>query len=177
MNTQLELLLGGADRVPGDGELLGLLGPAGDRIASLFECMETAEDEIAAARGRHPARDAEINAAFGLLLPQGELGRVERCYRAHCREILDAIGESREPPAVSWAECCLAFCLACCRAPFIAEAAVAYGLAFRRAFPDDQQAMGLQVPESTDALYMLPEAEALLTGLRQHIEQRKAAQA
>jgi len=50
---------------------------------------------------------------------------------------------------------------------------VAYGIAFRRAGFDPGGS--LEVPDSTDVLYMLPEAEQLLNGVRRHIAGRKAS--
>lgn len=155
--------------------LLGMMGPAGQSVVRLLGCMDLAEQEIRAAMLRHPEQAETINAlGFALLQPLGELGSWAAAYRRHCAEILDAIALGQEPPAVTWAEVCLAFALACLRAPFNTEAAVAYGMAFRRA--GFELGGGFEVPDSTDALYMLPEAEQLLAGVRRIIERAKAVQ-
>jgi len=82
--------------------LLGIMGPAGERIGRLFGCMDLAEQEIRAAMLRHPEQAEAINArGFALLQPLGELGAWSVCYCRHCAEILDAIGEGRQPPTVT----------------------------------------------------------------------------
>lgn len=73
--------------------LLEVIGSIGDTWSGLFSLIEIANEEIAAAKSRHPLQEFAIHKAFAILSP--ELGMFENrndgLYRAHCRELLDRV--------------------------------------------------------------------------------------
>jgi len=76
----------------------GLLGPG---IASLFgqwiRRMEVAEEEITAAKERHPSHREHLQEAFRHLSPTQPLRDLsEDLYRYHCREILDRVVHGKD---------------------------------------------------------------------------------
>ena len=81
-------------------ELLGLLGPMGPDVRGLFALMEIAEEELRAAKERHPLAEFAIHKSFHLLEPTASLFQDKHSgiYRAHCGELLDrvAAGASRK---------------------------------------------------------------------------------
>jgi hypothetical protein len=62
-------------------------------MASEFERMVSAEEEIEAARARHPQHADRLYHSFSLLQPITGLDRMrtEFVYRSHCRELLDRV--------------------------------------------------------------------------------------
>lgn len=77
-------------------ELLELLGPMGPDVLGLFALMKIAEEEIRAAKERHPLAEFAIHVAFGILAPAASLFQDKHSgvYRAHCRELLDRVAAS-----------------------------------------------------------------------------------
>ena len=71
-------------------ELLGFLGPRGPDVRGLFALMTVAEEELSAARRRHPFAEFAIQKSFALLEPDARLfvNKHAEIYRAHCRELL-----------------------------------------------------------------------------------------
>ena len=65
-------------------------------IMAGFRRMDLAEEEIAAAKERHPEQAEELHAAFGLLFPPAWARDKTIIYRAWCREILERVA-SGEP--------------------------------------------------------------------------------
>ena len=74
---------------------LEVLGPLGSDVRGLFALMEIAEEELAAARRRHPLAEFAIQKSFPLLQPEAGLfaGKHAELYRAHCRELLARVAE------------------------------------------------------------------------------------
>lgn len=76
----------------------------GERVAGaiegVFSRMELAEEEIEAAKRRHPRLAGRIHQAFLHLCPTPALSSAgEKAFRAHCRELLErvAAGEDLRP--------------------------------------------------------------------------------
>ncbi|MFY1688146.1 hypothetical protein [Plantactinospora sp. WMMB782] len=105
-----------------------LMGDLMGQLESAFAAMEWAEEEIEAARKRHPEADDRIWKSFLLLQPTHDLMRVEMTYRAHCRELLDRVAAGEDTRPGTAAECCIALCETSQAGPLRESAA---GLYFR----------------------------------------------
>ncbi|GAB3162058.1 hypothetical protein GCM10027258_80310 [Amycolatopsis stemonae] len=97
-------------------------------MASAFERMEWAEEEIAAAQARHPQQASRIWHSFSLLVPNSGLERMsyERVYRAHCREILDRVAADEDTRPGTAAEICCAMLNTSLLAPLTSAATGLY---------------------------------------------------
>ena len=75
--------------------LLEVLGPLGPEVRGIFALMELADEELDAAKKRHPLAEFAIQKSFPLLQPAVELfaGKHAEVYRAHCRELLDRVAD------------------------------------------------------------------------------------
>lgn len=87
-----------------------------------------AEEEIAAAQLRHPARADEIWHSFALLTPFHERMSSELVYRAYCREILERVAANHDTRPATAIEVVLALLEVSLAAPLNTAAA---GLYFR----------------------------------------------
>ncbi len=78
---------------PEPEELLQLLEDGvGSVIARTFSKMELAEEEIDAAKRRHPLAAGRIHRAFRHLCPSPALSAApEKLFRAHCTELLERV--------------------------------------------------------------------------------------
>lgn len=95
-------------------ELHPLLGTTASELDDIFEQVDWAEEEIAAASRRHPTQADALFHAFSLLKPQySRIARrrmtTEFVYRAHCRELLGRViaGEDTRPGTAVEAVCAL----------------------------------------------------------------------
>ncbi|MEB3372435.1 hypothetical protein [Saccharopolyspora mangrovi] len=117
-------------------ELTDLIDDVHRELAPVFDMMEWAEDEISAARRRHPAHADTLHHSFALLTPTSDRMRTEFVYRGHARELLDRVAQGEDTRPATAAEIVLAFCHASQTAPLNTTAT---GLVFRmwqEAFPD-----------------------------------------
>lgn len=116
-----------------------LMGPGVERATKeAFEFMEVAEDEIAAAKERHPLQAPVLHKCFITLRPHGDLfrGKGDILYRAHCRELLDRVAEGGDFQEATKAELCAILCELSFNAPLEQNAAALYMRVFRDLFPD-----------------------------------------
>ncbi len=130
-----------------------VFGSAAATIRSTFRAMEIAEEEISAAKKRHPLAAAAIHEAFRILCPSDLLREAsDRLYGAHCRELLDRVAANSQGPDLSRptaAELCAALSQLSAAGPLSHDYVVAYGEVFRRAFPDAEPVNGFgDLPES-----------------------------
>ncbi|SDD87393.1 hypothetical protein [Glycomyces harbinensis] len=77
-------------------------------LAGIFKRMDIAEEEIAAARKRHPDASDQLYHSFLLLVPSHERMEYEPVYRSHCRELLDRVAAGGDPRLGTAAEVCCA---------------------------------------------------------------------
>jgi hypothetical protein len=87
------------------------------QLGPIFEQMEWAEDEIAQAQRRHPARADLLRTTFRLLVPIQDLMRTEFVYRSHCRELLERVVRGDDTRPGTSAELAIACCHSSLMAP------------------------------------------------------------
>ncbi|MGH8794028.1 MAG: hypothetical protein ACRDXX_15450 [Stackebrandtia sp.] len=88
-----------------------LFAEVADGLTEIFALIDIAEEEITAARKRHPNADDVLWHCFSLLNPAslryGKL-RTEMVYRGHCRELLDRVAAGDDlQPGTAAEVCCL----------------------------------------------------------------------
>lgn len=108
-------------------------------LAKAFGHMDWAEEEIEAARARHPRHADRLWHSFSLLVPQAGLERMasEFVYRSHCRELLDRVAAGEDTRPGTAAEVCCAMRNTSLLAPFTSAAAGLYMRMWQAArFPD-----------------------------------------
>lgn len=115
---------------------IGELGGPANVLSRVFSEMEWAEDEIAQAQKRHPAKAALLWEQFMLMHTDVPLPG-ERVYRAHCRELLERVAAGGDTRPPTDAELCGAYCQASLAGPPPHGAVVAYMRAFTRLFPGE----------------------------------------
>jgi heat shock protein HspQ len=128
---------------PADSALSGLdvqaliAGIVAD-TAPLFAAMNWAEEEIAAARRRHPEQADAIYHAFHVLLPRdiGPGMGTAFVYRGHVRELLERRAAGADLRPATAAEICLALVQTSLRAPMHGPAAGLYFRMWLAAFPN-----------------------------------------
>ena len=109
----------------------------GSSIASVFGDMAISEDEIAKAQKRHPEHAEVIWNQFKYLYRPAPLrNKAEELYRAHCREILERLGENQTAPTKAQVIGVLADISL--TAPLQHDAAVLYYRLFVEVFGDEQ---------------------------------------
>lgn len=141
-------------------------------LGGMFEAIEIAEEEIAAAKQRHPQHDSQLDKCFGILKPSPVIRHhgheFARLHRAHCRELLDRVATllDKDPQPIeayldkrgtlatqamidhgTKAEACISFSQTSLLAPLYHDAYVAYMLAFRYVYPDK---FHLVIPDKTE---------------------------
>ena len=99
----------------------------------LFDAMEWAEDEIDAAKRRHPAAADRIWRSFLLLRPSSPQMHTEVVYRSHCRELLDRVAAGEDTRPGTAAECCLALSETSLKVPLRTSAVGLYARMWRLA--------------------------------------------
>jgi hypothetical protein len=87
-----------------------LLADIRGTLASAFTAIDWAEQEITAARRRHPAAAGRIWHSFVLLRPTYDLMTTEAVFRAHCAELLARVAADADTRPGTAAECCIALC-------------------------------------------------------------------
>jgi hypothetical protein len=115
--------------------LEGTLGGLDALLCGLFEQMEHAEDEIQAARRRHPQAADLLYHSFSLLTPTHELMGQEFVYRAHCRELLARVAAGQDTRPGTAAEVAIACSEASQVAPLASTVAGLYARMWGHAFP------------------------------------------
>lgn len=107
--------------------------------APVLAAMDWAEEEIAAASGRHPRQADALYHAFRVLLPRdiGPGMGTEFVYRGHVRELLERTAAGADLSPATAAEICLALVEASLRAPLHGPAAGLYFRMWLAAFPDN----------------------------------------
>lgn len=115
-----------------------VLGQAmGATATSAFARMEIAEEEIAAAKERHPLWDAALDDMFMKLRPAAILIEVHnKVYRLHCRELLERVPRGQPLKPGTDAEVCAMFMTASLIAPPTHDTACTYIRIFKRLFPE-----------------------------------------
>jgi len=118
-------------------------------ITRAFELMGVAEEEIKAAKKRHPARTNEIQDSFLALMPPPSMCLMrDDLYRSFAREILDQIGKGHKRSATN-AEVAVCLYNTCLKSPIARDFAVAYWLAMKAALGEKKMAEVL----GTDDIY------------------------
>lgn len=125
---------------PGPLGLSALVADLTAQTAPVFEAVQWAEDEITAARRRHPARADIIHHAFGVLAPRdiGPGMGTEFVYRGHVRELLERVAAGGDLHPATAAEICLALVETSLQAPMHGPAAGLYFRMWQQAFPDNE---------------------------------------
>ena len=130
--------------------------PNGGTIAQLFNCIEIAENEIAAFKRRYPTRRADLYNAFKHLQPPSYmLDKDTRIYKAHVRELLERIAKRDSDPRATRAEILLALSELSFRTPIRREAANAAAILFREIFgalPPGVSALDVHGQEAREAV-------------------------
>ena len=116
-----------------------LLPPVGGRIiADTFRRMTIAEEEIRAAKARHPEKAAKLDKAFRYLCPPALLnGLDDQLYRAHCKEILDREAKGEKLRRGTAAEVVAALSQGSQVAPLGRIETLLYTQLFEEIFPED----------------------------------------
>lgn len=124
--------------VPSDrdvSDVASLLNDTITELAPLFDQMEWAEDEIAAAGRRNRAVRDLLFHSFRLLNPTSDHMRNEALYRAHCRELLRRVVAGQDTRPATAAE----ICALCSRmshvAPLTSPAVGLYARMWAQVFP------------------------------------------
>ena len=102
-------------------------------LDAAFTTMEWAEEEIDAAKLRHPAAADRIWSSSRLLKPTLDLMRTEIVYRAHCRELLDRVAAGQDTRPGTAAECCIALSEVSLQVPLNTTAAGLYARMWQQA--------------------------------------------
>ncbi len=119
------------------GELLPVMQDLLGGLHDLFDCMDWAEAEIAAAQQLHPAAADRIHHAFSLLTPRHRRMSTEFVYRSHCQELLGRVARGEDTRPGTAAEACCAMLDTSQRAPLRSSAAGLYMRMWALAgFPD-----------------------------------------
>jgi hypothetical protein len=107
--------------------------------APVFAAMNWAEEEIAAASGRHPGQADAIYHSFRILLPRdiGPGMGTEFVYRGHVQELLERVAAGADLRPATAAEVCLALVETSLRAPMHGTAAGLYFRMWLAGFPDN----------------------------------------
>lgn len=107
--------------------------------APTFAAMDWADQEITAARRRHPGHGDALYHAFQILLPRdiGPGMGTEFVYRGHARELLERVAAGSDLRPATAAEISLALVETSLRAPMHGPAAGLYFRMWQLAFPDN----------------------------------------
>jgi hypothetical protein len=132
-------------------ELLG--APLANVFERTFHRVELAEEEIDAAKRRHPNDAERIHRAFLILCPSDPLHAYgDELYRAHCRELLERVrlgGDTR--PATS-AEVVACLSAASLQVPPGRPATFLYWQLFGALFPDQAEKLRAEIgPVAADS--------------------------
>jgi len=150
-----------------------LLGPVGGRILRVFECMEIAEEEIAAAIERYPVLGVAINAAFKHLYPTRALdGARDEVYRAHCRELLERVADGEDVRPGTKAEVMMTLSRLSQHAHLTEAAGALYRELFDELFPGEMS----WEPGVLSEPYPGATEEALLTARRKLMNNERGTQ-
>jgi hypothetical protein len=155
-------------------ELLG--GSLSSTIAHTFRCMEIGEEEIAAAKARHPLLAAQLHDGFRELCPPPVLRDAgERLYRAYCREMLTRIVAGSPPGAATTAELLAVLQAMSLAAPLERAATVLYWDRFAETFPADADRLRSEIGFVAADSYDQVRAKELETKLRRQLTRARAA--
>lgn len=110
--------------------------PRTEELTLTKEQIGWAEEEIEAARARHPGQDDLLYHCFTLLQPTAARMTTEWVYRAHCRELLDRVAADGDPREATDAEVASVCCQVSLRVPLNSAAVTVYMRAWASAFPD-----------------------------------------
>jgi hypothetical protein len=118
----------------------------GDDLASVMDAafgqMEWAEEEIAAAKRRHPDQAEQLHASFKLLRGTHELMRTESVYRGHAREILERVAAGQDTRPATNAELACGFSTASLNMPLGDAGQLAYIRVFAQVYPEREDIWG-----------------------------------
>ena len=116
--------------------LLDLL-PGGDYLASVFEAMAWADEEIEKAQARHGEQGrGPIWNSFTLLKATHDKLYREVLYRSHCREILNRVAKGEDTRPGTDAEMIVVLHEASLRAPLNSDASCLYFRLIDRSVPE-----------------------------------------
>jgi len=153
-----------------------LLGEGlGGTIAHTLRCMEIAEEEIAAAKARHPLLAAQLHDGFRELCPPAVLREAgERLYRTYCREMLARIAAGSPLSSATTAELLAVLQAMSLAAPLERAATVLYWNRFAETFPADAARLRCEIgPVAADS-YDEVRAKELETKLRRQLVHARA---
>jgi hypothetical protein len=144
-------------------------------IAHAFRCMEIAEEEIAAAKARHPLLTAQLHDGFRELCPPAVLREAgERLYRAYCRELLARIVAGSPLAAATTAELLAVLQAMSLASPLERAATVLYWERFAEAFPADAARLRSEIGSVAADSYDQVRAKELETKLRRQLTRARA---
>ncbi|WP_243795068.1 hypothetical protein [Saccharopolyspora gloriosae] len=118
------------------GSIAAVLGQLERDVAGLFEIMDWAEEEIAAARRRHAVDADTLWHSFTLLVPRHELMSTEFVYRSHAVELLERVAAGEDTRPATAAEVCCVLAASSEVASLTSVAAGLYCRMWQRAFPE-----------------------------------------
>jgi hypothetical protein len=155
-------------------ELLG--AGLGGTIVHTFRCMEIAEEEIAAAKARHPLIAAQLHEGFRELGPPVVLREAgERLYRAYCREMLARIAVGSPLGTATTAELLALLQAMSLAAPLDRAATVLYSDRFAETFPADAARLRSEIgPVAADS-YDQVRAKELEAKLRRQLARARSS--
>ncbi|MCA1196247.1 hypothetical protein [Saccharopolyspora sp. 6V] len=122
--------------ITSNSSISAAFGDIGREIIGAFEALGWAEDEIDAARTRHPDAADTLWHSFALLPPRQELMSTEFVYRSHAVEILERVVAGQDTRPATAAEVCCVLAQASQVTPLASVASGLYCRMWRRAFPD-----------------------------------------
>lgn len=154
-------------------EILG--GSLSGTITQTFRCMEIAEEEIAAAKARHPLLTAQLHDGFRELCPPAVLREAgERLYRAYCREVLARIVTGSPLGTATTAELLAVLQAMSLSAPLERAATVLYWDRFAETFPVDAARLRSEIGAVAADSYDQVRAKELETKLRRQLTRARA---
>jgi hypothetical protein len=139
-------------------------------MAEALGLVEQAEEEIQAARIRHPRHADRIYHAFPLLVPSPALERLESemVYRSHCRELLDRVAAGTDTRPGTAAEVCCVMLHTSLLSPLTSAATGLYMRMWQTAgFPE--------LPEFTEARHHHEALESTVIDDHEQFARRKLA--
>jgi len=156
------------------GELVS--PPLANVITGTFRRMELAEEEIAAAKKRHPDQAAALNDTFRHLVPPPLLRNLDdQVYRAHCREILELVATGDDIREGTTAEVIAALAESSQAAPLTRTATLLYIELFSLVFPGKSEKLFADVGPMEPNAYERTQMRELEADLRRKLRTDRGA--
>ena len=110
--------------------------------ARVFELVKVAEEELEAAKKRHPGKAPEVHRAFRLIEPGGLLWLDDEVFRAHARELIQRVVDGKDTRLGTRAEVIAALSEASLRAPLPRDETELMAKIATRIFPEKKKEFG-----------------------------------